>query len=246
VDADQVNLIFNNGQSGFENQTNIINVKRDSYFIYPNSDLAAFHYDAADTYFDVTERYAGAGSASYEKVYVLGNINTTSWAPNNGFEMTTTNGEKYTATIDFVDPYGGYSYFSFTTALGNTWDEIASYRMGATTNNYLINEARLGTQLPIVAGSNSFRIPVGKYNLTLYLTGGVLVVEKWTEPVPYLRGDVDGDGLINITDVTDLIDYLLTGNTAVINVDNADCYQDGNINIEDVTTLIDYLLVGSW
>ena len=246
VDADQVNLIFNNGQSGFENQTNIINVKRDSYFIYPNSDLAAFHYDAADTYFDVTERYAGAGSASYEKVYVLGNINTTSWAPNNGFEMTTTNGEKYTATIDFVDPYGGYSYFSFTTALGSTWDEIASYRMGATTNNYLINEARLGTQLPIIAGSNSFRIPVGKYNLTLYLTGGVLVVEKWTEPVPYLRGDVDGDGLINITDVTDLIDYLLTGNTAVINVDNADCYQDGNINIEDVTTLIDYLLVGSW
>ena len=246
VDADQVNVIFNNGQSGFENQTNIINVKRDSYFIYPNSDLAAFHYDAADTYFDVTERYAGAGSASYEKVYVLGNINTTSWAPNNGFEMTTTNGEKYTATIDFVDPYGGYSYFSFTTALGNTWDEIASCRMGATTNNYLINEARLGTQLPIVAGTNSFRIPVGKYNLTLYLTGGVLVVEKWTEPVPYLRGDVDGDGLINITDVTDLIDYLLTGNTAVINVDNADCYQDGNINIEDVTTLIDYLLVGSW
>ena len=246
VDADQVNVIFNNGQSGFENQTNTINVKRDSYFIYPNSDLAAFNYDAADTYFDVTEKYAGAGTASYEKVYVLGNINATSWAPDNGFEMTTTNGEKYTATIDFVDPYGGYSYFSFTTALGSTWDEIASYRMGATTNNYLINEARLGTQLPVVAGTNSFRIPVGKYNLTLYLTGGVLVVEKWTEPVPYKRGDVNGDGLINIADVTSLIDYLLTGNTAAIDVDNADCCLDGNVNIEDVTTLIDYLLVGSW
>lgn len=246
VDADQVNVIFNNGQSGFENQTNTINVKRDSYFIYPNSDLAAFNYDAADTYFDVTERYAGAGSASYEQVYVLGNINTTGWAPSNGFEMTTTNGEKYTATIDFVDPYGGYSYFSFTTALGETWDEIAAYRMGATTNNYLINEDRLGTQLPVVAGTNSFRIPVGKYNLTLYLTGGVLVVEKWTEPVPYLRGDVDGDGLINITDVTVMIDYLLSGNTAGINLDNADCNLDSNINISDVTTLIDYLLSGRW
>ena len=246
VDADQVNVIFNNGESGFENQTNTINVTRDAFFIYPNSELTGLNYTAADTYIDVTEKYAGAGSATFEKVYVLGNINSGSWAPNNGFEMTTTNGEKYTATIDFVDPYGGYSYFSFTTALGETWDEIAAYRMGATTNNYLINEARLGTQLPVVAGANSFRIPVGKYNLTLYLTGGVLVVEKWTEPVPYLRGDVDGDGLVNITDITELIDYLLTGNAAGINLDNADCYLDGNINIEDVTALIDYLLSGSW
>ena len=246
VDADQVNVIFNNGESGFENQTNTINVTRDAFFIYPNSELTGLNYTAADTYIDVTEKYAGAGSATFEKVYVLGNINSGSWAPNNGFEMTTTNGEKYTATIDFVDPYGGYSYFSFTTALGETWDEIAAYRMGATTNNYLINEARLGTQLPVVAGANSFRIPVGKYNLTLYLTGGVLVVEKWTEPVPYLRGDVDGDGLVNITDITELIDYLLSGHSAGINLDNADCYLDGNINIEDVTTLIDYLLSGSW
>ena len=246
VDADQVSVIFNNGESGFENQTNTINVTRDAFFIYPNSELTGLNYTAADTYIDVTEKYAGAGSATFEKVYVLGNINTGSWAPNNGFEMTTTNGEKYTATIDFVDPYGGYSYFSFSTALGDTWDEIAAYRMGATTNNYLINEERLGTQLPIVAGSNSFRIPVGKYNLTLYLAGGVLVVDRWTEPVPYLRGDVDGSGLVNITDVTELIDYLLTGNTAGINLDNADCYLDGNINIEDVTSLIDYLLTGLW
>lgn len=246
VDADQVNVIFNNGGSGFENQTNTINVTRDAFFIYPNSELTGLNYTAADTYIDVTEKYAGAGSATFEKVYVLGNINSGSWAPNNGLEMTTTNGEKYTATIDFVDPYGGYSYFSFTTALGETWDEIAAYRMGATTNNYLINEARLGTQLPVVAGANSFRIPVGKYNLTLYLTGGVLVVEKWTEPVPYMRGDVDGDGLVNITDITELIDYLLSGNSAGINLDNADCYLDGNINIEDVTTLIDYLLSGNW
>ena len=246
VDADQVSVIFNNGESGFENQTNTINVTRDAFFIYPNSELTGLNYTAADTYIDVTEKYAGAGSATFEKVYVLGNINAGSWAPNNGFEMTTTNGEKYTATIDFVDPYGGYSYFSFSTALGDTWDEIAAYRMGATTNNYLINEERLGTQLPIVAGSNSFRIPVGKYNLTLYLAGGVLVVDRWTEPVPYLRGDVDGSGFVNIEDVTALIDVLLMGDTSNIVFDNADCDLSGNLNIADVTDLIDYLLTGRW
>jgi hypothetical protein len=205
--------------------------------------LATFKYSAADTYIDVTEKYGGAGSASFEKVYVLGNINTAGWSPNNGFEMTTTNGEKYTATIDFVDPYGGYSYFSFTTALASSWDAIAGNRMGATSNNFLINEARLGTELSVVAGSNAFRIPTGKYNLTLYLEGGKLIVNKW---MPSTLGDVDMDGNVNISDVTALIDYLLSGNATGISVDNADCEADGNINISDVTALIDYLLSGQW
>ncbi len=243
VNASEVSLIFNNGDSGFENQTATINVTRDAFFLYPNSELETYAYKAADTYVDVTERYAGAGSASFEKVYVLGNINTTGWSPSNGFAMTTTNGEKYTATISFVDPYGGYSYFSFSTALGNEWSDIAGCRMGATSNNFLINEARLGTNLTVVAGENSFRIPVGKYNLTLYLSQGILVVDKWTEPV-VVRGDVDNDGEVDINDVTTLIDYLLAGSS--INMANADCTQDSHVDINDVTLLIDYLLTGAW
>ena len=245
VDADEVSLIFNNGDGGFENQTSTINVTRDSYFIYP-ADVTGWNYTAEDTYLDVTEKYAGAGAASYDHVYVLGNINTTGWAPNNGIEMTTANGEKYTATIQFVDPYGGYSYFSFTTALGSAWDDIASDRMGATSVDYLINDARLGTDLSVVAGQNAFKIPVGKYNLTLYLSQGILVVEKWTEPVVYLRGDVNNNGIVSIDDVTDLINILLSGNTSGMSVENADCDLSNDLSINDVTTLINYLLSGSW
>ena len=246
VDADQVNVILNNGDGGFENQTVTIPVTRDIFLLYPNSDLETYAYKPADTYVDVTEKYAGVGSAGYDKVYVLGNINATGWAPGNGFEMTTTNGEKYTATIQFVDPYGGYSYFSFTTALGSTWDEISGNRMGATSSDFLINEARLGTNLSVVAGQNAFKIPTGKYNLTLYLSQGILVVEKWTEPVTIIRGDVDDDGVVGISDVSALIDYLLGGNASLINVENANCDQSGIINIEDVSALIDYLLSGHW
>lgn len=61
-----------------------------------------------------------------------------------------------------------------------------------------------------------------------------------------LRGDVDGDGKVNISDVTALIDYLLTGNTAGVSLENADCDQNGKVNITDVTTLIDYLLTCHW
>ena len=246
VDASEVSLIFNTGTGGFEKQTSTITVTRDAFFIYPNSDLSTYNYPATDTYLDVTEKYAGAGAASYDKVYVLGNINSTGWSPSNGYEMTTTNGEKYTATIDFVDPYGGYSYFSFTTALGSTWDEIANDRMGATSNNFLINDARLGTELSVVPGTNSFRIRTGKYNLTFYLSRRVLVVEKWTEPVTVVRGDVNQDGYIDIIDVTDLIDYLLSGNSTAINLANADCDQNNYLDISDVTTLVDYLLSNKW
>ena len=59
-----------------------------------------------------------------------------------------------------------------------------------------------------------------------------------------MKGDVDGDGNINIADVTALIDYLLAGGN--VNEFNADVDGDGSINIADVTALIDYLLTGNY
>ena len=62
----------------------------------------------------------------------------------------------------------------------------------------------------------------------------------------FLRGDVDGDGTVNIADVTALIDYLLSGNATGINLSAADADEDGTVGIADVTTIIDYLLSGHW
>ena len=61
---------------------------------------------------------------------------------------------------------------------------------------------------------------------------------------PVVRpGDVDGDGMVTISDVTTLIDYLLSS-TGTIDLGNADVDGDGGISISDVTTLIDRLLSG--
>ena len=60
------------------------------------------------------------------------------------------------------------------------------------------------------------------------------------------RGDVNGDGLVNITDVTLLIGYLLNENAEGIDLDAADCNYDGTRNISDVTLLISYVLNGTW
>jgi len=51
---------------------------------------------------------------------------------------------------------------------------------------------------------------------------------------------------VAIADVSALIDYLLTGETEGVNLDNANCNLDGEVGIADVSALIDYLLTGSW
>ena len=83
-------------------------------------------------------------------------------------------------------------------------------------------------------------------------------VNYWKEPVPFLpmvtfsysqqqlRGDVNQDGLVGISDVTALIDYMLTKDPSGINMDVADVDQDGEVGISDVTSLIDFLLNKSW
>ena len=59
-------------------------------------------------------------------------------------------------------------------------------------------------------------------------------------------GDVDGNGGVNVDDLTALIQYLLTGNAEGLNLANADCYPDGRVSIDDVTAIINYLLSGKW
>ena len=56
-----------------------------------------------------------------------------------------------------------------------------------------------------------------------------------------IPGDVDGDGRVNINDVTELINMLLSGSIG----NNADVDGDGSVNISDVTALINKLLSGN-
>ena len=94
----------------------------------------------------------------------------------------------------------------------------------------------------------------GSYNIygIIWKSGDALVFEpvaweKYVEPV--LRGDVNKSGNVDITDVTVLIDHLLSQDFT--EADNfspiaANCNLDEAINISDVTALIDYLLAEHW
>ncbi len=90
--------------------------------------------------------------------------------------------------------------------------------------------------------------PAGAYfnNGTVIYNGSVAKnIDVVISKPAVTRGDVNGDGSVNIADVTTLIDYLL-GSTSGVNVSAADCNQDSSVNIADVTALIDYLLSNHW
>ena len=57
------------------------------------------------------------------------------------------------------------------------------------------------------------------------------------QPVP---GDVNGDGEVNISDVSDIIDVILSGNYSPM----SDVNGDGEINITDINAVIDAILRG--
>lgn len=184
-----------------------------------------------------------------ETVYILGEVNEQRWAPNAGTPMEyDAENNVYTATINCDGRNEGYNYFSFTTRVAENddqggWDYILPYRFGAVSDgDFLVTDELLGVELSMETNGDAYKIPAGKYELTVDLAKMKLIIEKVTQGHGYELGDVDHDGSVNISDVTTLIDYLLgTGEVCEI---CADVSVDESINISDVTALIDLLLAG--
>ena len=59
------------------------------------------------------------------------------------------------------------------------------------------------------------------------------------EPVPHVTGDVNGDGEVNIADVSAIIDIIISGMSGN---EQSDVNGDGEVNIADVNAVIDIIL----
>ncbi|MBR7054971.1 MAG: dockerin type I repeat-containing protein, partial [Prevotella sp.] len=58
-------------------------------------------------------------------------------------------------------------------------------------------------------------------------------------------GDVNGDGVVNVTDVTLLVNHILGMEDEGFNVENADVTRDGDVTVTDVTALVNLILGGN-
>ena len=61
-----------------------------------------------------------------------------------------------------------------------------------------------------------------------------------------MRGDVNGNGIVDVLDATALINYLLYGDSTGLNLDNANCDGEEGVDITDATALINFLLYDVW
>lgn len=66
---------------------------------------------------------------------------------------------------------------------------------------------------------------------------------KQVEVTPQLmKGDVNGDGLVNIADVVAIVNYILGNPQEIFHFDAADMDDSGEVNITDAVALVSYLL----
>lgn len=143
-------------------------------------------------------------------VYILGEVNGNTWAPNVGYQMTKGDNNIYTATIECKGENSGVSYFSFTKVLAETaedWDGIGAYRFGAVSEdpeaeNFPVTEEMLGTPIAVSADGSAlaFGIAAGTYDLSLDLVARTLTIVSNGTPIPqpetdvYIMGEVNGNG----------------------------------------------------
>ena len=118
--------------------------------------------------------------------------------------------------------------------------------------NYLYNSTdsltiynQFGITLPTELGGKTFDVEgmVSYYNHKVQIMP-IAITEA--QAADFVRGDADGNGEVKIADVTALINFLLSGDTSLVNLQSADCDQNGEVKIADVTVLIKYLLSGGW
>lgn len=122
---------------------------------------------------------------------------------------------------------------------------LSSIRCKATTPPMCVDSSCF----PSEAYSNAtLYVPVG--SLSTYQSTSVWQnftnISQTTFPAVFIRGDVNDDGLVNVSDAIALINALVNGNLSNINKNAADTNEDGEVNVSDAITLINYVLNDTW
>ncbi|MBR6417713.1 MAG: dockerin type I repeat-containing protein [Bacteroidales bacterium] len=71
-------------------------------------------------------------------------------------------------------------------------------------------------------------------------------INLWPEPEPYVNkmgsGDATNDGVVNVTDITAIVSYILGNNPTGFDFWQADAYQDEAINVTDIAATVNIIM----
>ena len=192
--------------SGDELQFKVVG-NHDWGFAWPDNDFI-FSVDEPGTYdvtftfnpetkeVGVTAEMTGSFDPRTGELYVLGEVvEAAGWNPSEGLKMDTEDGNIFTTTFTSMGNNPdendgiGYSYFQFTTKLSESsddWNSINAYRIGAIENDYLLSDDLMGIEIQMgnFGQANSFKIPAGKFDVTVDLENKIMVINKADTPEP--------------------------------------------------------------
>ena len=157
--------------------------------------------------------------------------------------MTNLGNGTYVDTITISAPI----YFVFADggpeAWNNDWTTFNStYRYGPSSTTTITTGTQYSTAKRNNNASYYFTGDGSDYLFTFDGDHLTFIIEKIESMPSSSLGDANDDGIVSISDVTTLIDYLLGTDVNPFNRVNADVNQDEVISISDVTSLIDKLL----
>jgi hypothetical protein len=129
-----------------------------------------------------------------------------------------------------------------------------TYRSGSGDHMYVIKTDSEGDTLwtrdfGVGSSSDVQQIPDSNYVIcgeisTPYASRDLCLLKISCSPLPTLRGDATGDGVINASDVVYLVNYVLRGGPTPEPLKAGDANCDLWIDLEDVIYLIRYLFLG--
>lgn len=188
-------------------------------------------------------------------VHIMGEVDSQEWAADAGTKMEyDSETEIYTATVH-VDADKTFGFSTEIDANGDMggWNYVNLYRFGPVVDGegpFELTEDRLGQRLDLSFDWDYFSdvhvLVAGDYEITVNLEEKYIIIGRLSIDVQI--GDVNKDGEVSITDVTVLINALLSNSTTV-ETDHyspaaADVNNSGDVTISDVTALINLLLSG--
>lgn len=90
----------------------------------------------------------------------------------------------------------------------------------------------------VAIGAESMLVTENKEAILPVLAGGNIVVE------PYLCGDSNSDGLVNVSDVIWIVNYVFVGGDPPLPYESGDANCDSVVSISDAVYIINYIFVG--
>ncbi|MCX6829052.1 MAG: right-handed parallel beta-helix repeat-containing protein [candidate division Zixibacteria bacterium] len=136
-------------------------------------------------------------------------------------------GITYTACNNaFGNPTG--DWFPGSTYLPHAGDSLGNISADPLFCDTTTGDFHIAAISPCAPGNNSCDVLMGAFGIGC----------------DFICGDVDGDGIVNIKDITYLIDYLYKNGPPPVMLGLADVNDSGQTNIQDITYLIKYLYLG--